>query len=139
MPIPIRETAASVDLSARIFQTTTVVGSPALAAETIIASLTITGDLAVITGVQLFGWFAATVGTSGVSAQAKIRRTNVSGTTIVDSGATTQAAASLFERGPQGFDAITAVNQQVYVMTLTIASGAATSTVSAVSLVAIVI
>lgn len=139
MPVPIRESAAGIDLSARILANSTVVASPAAAAETIIGSITLTGDLAITSGIWICTYMAATVGTSGVSAQLRIRRTNVAGTVVLDSGATTQAAASLFERSPMAFDPFLAANGQVYVLTLQVASAAAASTVSAVQMVLVAV
>jgi len=113
--------------------------SPAAGSETVIATLTIPSfaDISVVSGVLLFGWAAYTVGTSGVSANLKIRQTNVSGTTIVASGATTVAATNLKEMSVQGFDS--GAGASSYALTLTIGSGAAASTVSALMLSAIVI
>lgn len=139
MPQAIREAAAGLDLSSRLFTTTTVVGSPAANAETIVASLTIPQDLVVASGVALVAWCAFTVGTSGVTADLKIRQTNASGSTVGDTGATTAAAATLVTRGCLGFDTAAVLPGQVYVATLTIGSGGAVSTVSAVRLFAVVI
>lgn len=139
MPTPINASAAGLDLSPRVFSSTTVVASPAAAAETIVCTVTCTGDIAVIAGILLVGWTAFTVGTNGVSVQTKIRRTNVSGSTRVDSGAETATAANLGTSNVVAFDTGPTMPGQVYVLTLTVASGSAASTVSAVGLVAIVI
>lgn len=140
-PAPIRETAAGIDLSPRFFNTQVVAASPALAAETVIATLTTSGDIASIAGVYLLGWAAFTIGTSGVSSQLRIRQTNTSGTVVVDSGAVTAgvAATKIETLDAQGFDASPVLPGQVYVLTLQIASGAAASTVSAVSLFGLVV
>lgn len=61
----------------------------------------------------------------------------MSGTTVAATGATTVTAANLVEMSVKGFDATPGVG--VYVLTLLIGSGADTSTVSALSLKAIVI
>jgi hypothetical protein len=138
-PQPISRNIQNDDLSAR-FQSTSVVGaSPALAAETIIGTLTLSGfnDLAVVSGIRLHGWCAFTMGTSGVSANLRIRQTNVSGAVVAATGAVTGAAASLYCPDVIGLDATPGV--AVYVLTLIIASGAATSTVSALHLAAVVI
>lgn len=139
MPLPIRMASDSVDLSNRFRFTTTVAASPSGASETIIGTVTAIPDLVVNAGVLLFGWAAFTVGTSGTAAQLQIRRTNVAGTVVANSGATTAAAASLQERSAQSFDTGPTIPGQVYVLTLTITAGAAASTVSALQLVAIVI
>jgi hypothetical protein len=131
---PIQIGAAGVDLSQRFRGTTVVVGSPALAAETIIASLTIADAEQVISNVKLFGWAALTVGTSGVSVQLRIRQTDVNGAVVGDTGATSQTAAKLITVDVPGVDASPTLPGQVYVLTAQVASGAAVSTVSAVNL-----
>lgn len=136
MPAPITVSGEHVDLSPRFFFSNTVTGNPALAAETIICTVTTSGDVAAIKGIALEGCFSATIGTSGVSATVKIRQTNVSGATIYTTGANTVTAANLYTLGVQGFDSAPVLPGQVYVMTLTVGSGAATSTVSSASLFA---
>lgn len=138
-PQPIQYSAEHIDLSPRYFYSVTVAASPALAAETTIATLTVNGDLAIGEGIRLTGWAAFTVGTSGVSAQLRIRQTGLSGTVVADSGATSASAASLGVRDALGIDTAAALPGQVYVLTLQVASGAAESTVSAVLLDAFVI
>ena len=130
--------ARFIDLSARFVSSTTVVASPSAGTETVIGSVTLPSGLSVNSGVLLFGWAAFTVGTSGVSSNLKIRQTSVSGTTIAASGAATETAGNLDERNVQGFDASPA-DAQIYKLTLLIGSGAAASTVSALSLVASVV
>jgi hypothetical protein len=139
MTQPIRQSIVPFDISERFPSTKTVAGSPALAAETVIASLTLPGfgDTAVVSGISFDGWAAFTVGTSGVSATMRIRQTNVSGSIVVTTGALTVVAANLVQISVQGFDAAPGVG--VYALTLQIGSGAAASTVSALSLQAIVI
>jgi hypothetical protein len=139
MPTPFQQSAAVLDLSPRLFKTAAVVASPAAATETIIASLTINQDIQVSTGVLLFGWAAFTAGTSAVGGQLKIRRTDVSGATVKDSGAVTVVATKLYAPDIVAFDVFQAAPGAVYVLTLTMASGAAESTVSAVSLVALAV
>jgi hypothetical protein len=139
MPEPIKTSVIFTDLSGRFQSTQAVVGSPALAAETIIGSLAIAGfgDTAIVSGIQFDGWAAFTVGTSGVSATMRVRQTNASGTVVATTGALTVVAANLVQINVQGFDALPGV--ATYVMTLQIGSGAAVSTVSAVSLQGIVV
>jgi hypothetical protein len=141
MPDPIEYNAAVVDLSARFKRTTTVVASPAAAAETIIASLTILDDLVVAQGIRLEGWAAYTVGTNGTATQLRIRQTNVAGTVKGDTGALTGgvAAAGLLAQDVIGFDAAPVLPGQVYVLTLQVTAGSAPSTVSSVFLGAIII
>lgn len=138
-PVPARLNSDAVDLSTRVFRTATVVGSPAAAAETIIASLTLNRDLAFGLGVLLMGYAAWTVGTDGTSANFRIRRTDVSGTIVKASGLTTRTAAQLAADGILGIDTGPTFPNQVYVMTLIVTAGSAPSTVSAVEFAAIVI
>lgn len=141
MPVPLGENAAGLDLSARAAATTTVVGSPALAAETIIASLTLDTDKTIVSGILLRGFAAFTVGTSGTAVTLRIRRTNVSGTVVSTTGALTGgiAAAALVAETILGFDTGAALTGQVYVLTLQVTAGAAVSTVSAVELDALIV
>lgn len=134
----IKFAADVVDLSARYVWTTTVDGSPALAAETVIAHLTIPENLDVASVVRLEGWAAFTVGTSGVSGQLRIRQTSTSGTVVANSGALTMTAGDLYAPVILGLDASPG-NGQYYVLTLQVASGAAASTVSAVGFGALVV
>jgi len=138
MPQPIQVSGEHVDMSPRFFFSQAVAGSPAAATETIICTLTLANDLAVIKGVLLEGWFSFTVGTSGVTATTKLRQTNTSGTTVATSGAATVAATNVVSLGIQGVDTAPLSGTQVYVLTLTVGSGAATSTVSAAVLTATV-
>jgi hypothetical protein len=136
---PINITGEHVDLSTRFVQSTTVVASPTGGTEVIIASVTIPAAI-IVTGVDVYGWAAFTVGTNGVSGNLKIRQTSVSGSTIAATGATTQTATDLGELDVAGFDPSPAQppTQQLYKLTLLIGSGSATSTVSAVYLKAVV-
>lgn len=138
-PAPISIDASHIDLSQRLFQSVVVAASPAAAAETTICTVTLSGDLAITRGVFLFGWAAYTVGTSGTSGNLRIRRTDTSGTVQAATGALNQAAGSLFAPSVLGVDLSSPPATQVYVLTLTIAAGAATSTVSAVALVALAV
>lgn len=139
MPDPISRSGAGVDLSPRVVSTVTVVGSPAAAAETTVASLTITNDLVVGLGVFLFAYCSFTVGTNGVSGVLKIHHTNAAGATVGTSGAVTLVAANLASISVLGQDLVPALPNQIYIATLQIASGSATSTVAAVQLTAVVV
>ena len=144
MPIPIQQTADSIDLGYRNFFSTTVVASPAAAAETIIASVTITGDLAVTKGVAVYGWAAYTVGTNGTAVALRIRQTQVAGTLVVSTGALTgsqHGAAILSADDVNGFDVVqlSPIAGAIYVLTMQVTAGSAASTVSAVYLQATVI
>lgn len=137
MPQGISASAAGLDLSPRVVSTATVVASPAAASETIIASVTLDQDIATVEGVLLFGFAAFLIGASGTTVVTRIRQTDVSGTIIKATGATNVTAADVTSRTIVGFDTTKATVGQVYVLTLTVANGAAASTVSAVSLIAI--
>ncbi len=141
MPQPIRYDSTSFDLTKRIQLSTAITASPALNAETIIGTLNLTSfsDISVVSGIRLSGWAAFTVGTSGTAITLKIRQTNVSGSTVVSSGALTGgiAAAGLVAQDVEGFD--TGAGVATYVLTLTVTGGAAASTVSALMLQAIII
>jgi hypothetical protein len=138
---PIVISGSNVDLGKRYFQSQAVAGSPAAASETTICTFTISSNLAVVSGIQLWGWAAFTVGTSGTACTLKIRETGTSGTTIASTGATTGGitAANLVDMNVQGFDTAGVLPGQVYVLTLTVTNGAAVSTVSACQLSALVL
>lgn len=139
---PIRGTNLPLDLTPRIQVSTTVVASPAAAAETIIGSLTLAnfGAITVVSGVLVNGWAAYTTGTAAASCQLRVRRSNVTGTVVADTGAMTgghNSAGLLVGDDVNGFDSGAGV--AVYVLTLQVASATAASTVSAVYLQATVI
>lgn len=140
MPPALTIAAASLDLSGRYVYSTTVAASPALAAETIIAQVTLPdlGGITVTQGVWLSGWAAYTVGTSGTAVTLRIRRTNVSGTVVVNSGALNKTAAQLYADDVNTVDT-GGSGQQVYALTMQVTGGAAASTVSAVFLGAVII
>jgi hypothetical protein len=139
-PTPIRYDSAALDLSARVKKSTTVAASPALAAETVICSLTIGDDIAPVVGVALIGSCAFLVGASGTDTTLKLRRTNTGGTTVFSTGIiNAPAAADLLSYTIAGFDTGPTLPGQIYVVTLTVANGAAESTVSAATLLAIVV
>lgn len=132
MPRPgIRVSGEAVDLSPRFVVSSAVAGSPGAASETIICQVTIGNDLQTTLGVLLEGWFSFTVGTSGTAATIRLRQTNVAGAVVSASGALTVVAANVYQFDARGLDAAPVLPGQVYVMTLTITGGAATSTVSA--------
>lgn len=143
MPVqPITSTNLGQDLTPRIAVTTAVTASPSGSAETIIATLNIAnfGAIAVLSGVIVEGWAAYTVGTSGASVTFKIRQTNVSGSTVVTSGALTgsqHGAGILSADDIAGFDS--GAGAATYVLTMTVGSGAAASTVSAAFLKATIL
>jgi hypothetical protein len=139
---PIRQNGANLDLSSRFAFTTAIVGSPALAAETIIASLTLSANIQAVTGVDLTGWAAYTVGTSGTAVQFRLRQTNVAGSVVGNTGTLTgsqHGAAILSTDDCEGFDTAPTLPGQIYVLTMQVTAGAAISTVSAVKLRAIIV
>lgn len=131
---PFQQSAASIDLSARLRSNITVSASPADATETVIGTLTIPdfNVLSLAAGVRLRGWAAFTVGTNGVSATLRIRQTNVAGNVVASTGATTVTAANLVAREVMGFDASPSVG--TYVLTLTVGSASAASAVSGLAI-----
>lgn len=138
-PSPLRLNADDLDLSGRLFRSGTVAASPTGATETTVCTLTITPQLAVTEGILLFGYLAFTAGTDGASAVVRLRQTNTSGSIVKASGAVNVTAASLYDRAIAGFDTGPTLPGQVYVLTLTVASATAGSTVSAAELVALVV
>lgn len=136
---PIQYGGAALDLSPRLFRNATVVASPAASAETIIASLTLNEDVAVMEGAVVWGFAAFTVGTNGVSLNLRIRKTDVAGTVLKATGAVTYTAADLASLSIVGFDTGPTLPNQIYVLTAIVASGSAPSTVSAVELGALVV
>ena len=141
MTIPaVIASAAGLDLSGRYQFSKIVAASPALAAETVIATLTTPdlGGLSVNQGIYVMGWAAYTVGTSGTAVNLRLRETGTSGSIIAATGALTKTAAQLYADDVNGLDTAGA-GQQVYVLTMQVTSGAAASTVTAVLLTAIII
>lgn len=135
------QSARALDLSARFAVSTAVVASPAAAAETIVASVTIPGNLTIVSGVYVGGWLAYTIGTSGTACEVRLRQTNVAGAVKGDTGPMTgghNTAGQLVADDVNGFDT-TPVAGGVYVMTLQVTAGAAISTVSAVMLFCLVV
>lgn len=139
MPTGIEWDGANIDLHRRFLQNSTVVGSPAAAAETTIASLTINDSFPVVSGVYIEVTCAFTVGTNGTAVTLKIHQTNSSGSTLYSSGAVTATAANLMNMSAQAFDASPTLPGQIYIATLQVTNGSATSTVSALSIFCTVI
>jgi hypothetical protein len=148
MPYQFEYNAALLDLSARIKSSSVVVGSPALAAETVVCQVTgLDNFLGVAAGVFLSGVCSFTVGTTGSAVRLRIRQGTVagSGTLIADSGAVTGgvAAAGLISQDLQGFDTAssggTAIASTSYHLSLQVTAATAISTVSATNLVVVVV
>jgi hypothetical protein len=136
---PIRYDAAALDLSPRVFHTTTVAASPTAGTITAIASLTIPPDVALVKAVYLFGQASWTVGTNGVTGLLQIRQTDTSGTVVGTTGAATVVATNLVNQAVIGVDTAAVLPGQVYVLALTVGSGSAGSTVGFVRLAALVV
>ena len=132
----INQSGAGVDLSSRFKTTVALVGSPAGAAETIIAQTSVPDSIAAVTGVLVEGYAAFLIGTSGTAARMRIRQTNVSGTVVADSDAVTGGitAGNKVTMSVNGIDIAPSLPGQVYCLTLTITAGAASSTVAFVCL-----
>src|SRR5437868_6790977 len=138
-PKPIQLASQEVDLTDRVGRSVTVAGSPAAAAETIVCTATAPADLRADAVILLFGFIAFTVGTNGVSARARIKQTDASGTAKADTGAVTATAANLMALSLMGVDTAPIATGQVYVITLIVASGSAVTTVSNATLIALVV
>lgn len=135
----ITRSALTIDLSPRIVHSATVVASPAAAAETTIATLTVSQNASVALGVLVFAYAALTVGTAGTAVTLRIRQTDTAGTVVKSTGAMTATAATLIAPDLFGLDTSPTVPGQVYVLTATVTAATAASTVSAVTLLAVVI
>lgn len=132
-----------VDLSKRVAQTTTVIASPSGSSETVVATTpAFDASVPIVSGVLLICELAYTLGTSAASCTVKLRQgTGTSGSTVYSTGAQTgghNTAGQLVSDSVGGFDSSPSAGQQ-YSVTLTVGSGAAASTVSAVTLTAIAI
>ncbi|HVE35376.1 MAG TPA: hypothetical protein VNC18_17555 [Gemmatimonadaceae bacterium] len=136
---PLRLSGAGVDLSPRVQQNATVVASPSGSTETIVGSITISGDIVAAAGILVFGFGAYTVGGSGVSVDLKLRKTDASGSTLGATGAVDIAATKLGSGALFAFDTSPSLPGQVYVLTATVASGAAETTFSAVKMLAVIV
>lgn len=142
-PNPWRGSLHDFDDSSRIGNSSAIVASPALAAETVICQVTgLDLTVPIALGVIAFGWVAFTVGTSGTAYTLRVRTgvTAGAGTVIQTSGAVTRgiSAGVLCDEDIQGVDTTIvagAADSSSYCLTLQVANGAAASTVSAVSLV----
>lgn len=141
MADPIRYGGSQVDLSPRVSSSSTVVGSPAGASETIVCQITALSSLSQTTlGVFVSGVASFTVGTSGTAVRLRIRQgTSVgAGTVVADTGALTGgvSAGNLLSQDLQGFDT-SPPTSGLYHLSLTVTGGAATSTVTQTNLFAL--
>ena len=136
-PTPIAVSGAGVDLSPRFLANNTIVASPATAAEVVVATLgPFTAPLASGSGVFIMAQVAIKIGTSGTSAQYRIRQgtTAGSGTVVFDSGATGAGitATAVLVENICAFDQSPTFPGQSYCLTVTVGSASAASTASAV-------
>lgn len=139
MPLePIQQAIRNHDLSGRVAFSSTVSASPTDNTETVIATITLPQGIVIVDGVYLAAWIAFTVGTSGVNSRLRVHQTNAAGTTKADSGLVTRTAAALGSQGILGKDT-GAADGQVYVLTLTVGSAGAASTVSQLLFAALVV
>lgn len=119
-------------------QTKTIIASPALAAETIVAT---TGPVnpPVDTALILLFWFAElTIGTSGTALNIRIRRGTALTDTLINVGqARTVAAGNLISLCGQYFDTPGAVAEVQYSLTAQVTAGAAASTFTDVFMMAL--
>lgn len=137
----IRALAGGVDLRERIAVSNTVVASPALAAETVIAQVQPSGLAFVMSGILLIADADYTVGTSGTAVTFRIRQTGVAGALVKSTGAITGGitAGNLEATDLLAFDTTPTSPPSLYVLTMQVTAGAAASTVSATTLAAITI
>lgn len=144
----ISRSGKSVDLSPRVQSSSTVVGSPAGASETVVCQITgIPTDTPVMSGVFLSGGASFTVGTNGTAVRLRIRTgtTAGAGTVVSDTGALTGGvtAANLLSQDIQGFDTAASGGSSPgtasYCLTLTVTGGSAASTVTQTNLFALVV
>src|SRR5205085_10832011 len=112
--MPIQLDGAEVDLSRRVKRSEAVAGSPADATETIIATFAIADGLPIMAGIQLFGFAAFTVGTSGTSCNLRIPQTNAAWVIIAATGAVTGgiSASKLAEMNVVGLDTAAVLTKQ---------------------------
>lgn len=119
-----------------LFATNVVTGSPALSAETVVATLPgVTVDNPT-RRVLLSGWVAYTVGTSGIAVRLRFRRDSITGAVVTggDTSLITAIAAAIRVDSVFGIDIPGEIAAATYVLTMTVSSGAAASTVTSVYL-----
>lgn len=113
---------------------TTIVGSPAAAAETTIGQVVVPGGAGPTTRALLIAFAAFTVGATGTAVRLRLRNGSLTGAVVGDTGAMTGgvAAAGLVSYGLLGFDTPGDVASLLYVLTLQVTGGSGASTVSGV-------
>jgi hypothetical protein len=110
-PIPIHTSAAWLDLSPRVQAKNTPLLAPGLNSETVIMTLTLPSEPAIVAGVQL------QAATDSTTQELRIRRTDRTGTLVVAGGAQPVTPGALLNRSLLTFDPLPVPSQQVYVLT----------------------
>lgn len=139
MPAPIHDTAAGLDLSPRVFQSTATVGNPANASEAVVCRVTVSGDIPLVAGVLLIAYLALRISLNATALRMRVRQTGVNGAVIVDTGAIPETANTTVERQALAFDTGAVLPGQVYVLTSEAPDATNPSTVGAVALVALAV
>lgn len=119
-----------------VYVTTTIQGSPiAAASETVIGTLQVTTDNAAI--VAMMGFCTATIGTSGTGLRLRIRADSLTGTLVGDSQSVAATAAAVGVAVVVGSPAAVEIAARTFVLTATIAAGAANTTIQNMMLLAL--
>src|SRR5271169_1417930 len=115
------------------FVSNVIVGSPALAAETVICQVGPFPADFLSRLVILTGWCVFTVGTTGTAVRLRVHRNALGGTDVSAAPgiAQTAVAASVIEQIHNTQDTLTD-GQDIYVLTLQVTGGSAVSTVAGV-------
>lgn len=138
-PQPIQQNAASLDLSTRFVQSKTVSTSPTGATIAAIASITVPQNLVIAAGAQLWAWFAVALDGDGSALTIELRKTNAAGAVVATSGAFDVVGGASAIYSINGFDTTPSTPGQVYALCVTVQDASGASTVSAVSLAALVV
>lgn len=118
-----------------VYVSTTIVASPALAAETIVGQVAVTTDAASL--VAMMGFITYTVGTTGTAGRLRIRADSLTGTVVADSGALTATAANVVSALAVGSPAAAEIASRLFVMTLQVTAATAASTLTSLLLLGI--
>jgi hypothetical protein len=124
----------------RTFRSRTVLGSPALAAETAVCQITNIATDGPSQVAVLTGFVAITIGTAGTALRLRIRQSAIGGTVVADTGAVTGgiAAGNVVALEVQDFDLPGDVDGFTYILTAQVTAASAGSAVSSANLIAIV-
>lgn len=115
-----------------VFTTTTIVASPAAAAETVVGQINNVSVDVPTRKLLLMAWILFTVGTNGTSANIRIRQTSLTGALVAQTGAYAAGfvAATPFPMFIGTTDIPGDVAGFTYVVTLQVTAGSAPSTLS---------